>query len=107
VAKKVSRLREAESDLVSFRLEAEFRKLLQEKAARHGQPRANLFARTLVQRALTDTADAELRHEVEGLGAELRKAREDIATVAFVLLVKSAKEDPEKAKAWVRQHLSR
>src|SRR5436305_150754 len=50
VAKK-KREKEEESDLVSFRLEAEFRRLLQEKAAAHGQPRANLFARVLVQRA--------------------------------------------------------
>jgi hypothetical protein len=99
-------IRETDSDLVSFRLEAEFRKLLQERAEAHGQPKANLFARTLLQRALTDTADAELRHEMEGIRADLRRVRGDIATAVFVLLVKVAKEDPEKAKAWVREHLA-
>jgi len=97
----------AESDLVSFRLEPEFRRLLNEKAAANGQPRANLFARVLVQRALTNTADAELRHELASLKADLQKVREDIATVAFVMLVKLGKEDPEKVKAWVRETLSR
>lgn len=97
----------AESDLVSFRLEPEFRRLLAERAAAEGQPRANLFARVLVQRALTDTTDAELRHELSAVKADVRKVREDIATVAFVMLVKLAKEDPEKAKAWIREVLSR
>lgn len=96
-----------ESDLVSFRLEPEFRRLLNEKAAAHGQPRANLFARVLVQRALTDTAATELHSDLAGLKVDLRKVREDIATVAFVLLVKLGKEEPEKAKAWIRDVLSR
>lgn len=103
----MNRQKDAESELVSFRLDPEFRRLLNEKASAQGQPRANLFARVLVQRALTDTTDAELRHELAGVKADLRKVREDIATVAFVLLVKLGKEDPEKAKAWVRETLSR
>jgi len=103
----MKRVPESESDLVSFRMDAEFRQLLQQRANANGQPRANLFARTLVQRALTDTAGAELRQELEGLRSDLRRVREDIATAVFVLLVKSAKEDPDKAKAWVREHLSR
>ena len=104
---KMNQVREVETDLVSFRLDREFRKLLEDRAAAHGQPRPNLFARILLQRALTDTADAELRSAVEALRGELRRVREDIATAVFVLLVKSAKEDPEKAKAWVREHLSK
>lgn len=106
VAKK-KREKDGENDLVSFRLEPEFRRMLAERAAAQGQPRANLFARVLVQRALTDTSEAELRHELSALRADLRKVREDIATVAFVMLVKLGKEDPEKAKAWVREVLSR
>ena len=101
------RERDGESDVVSFRLEPEFRRLLAEKAAAQGQPRENLFARALVQRALTDTANAELRQELATLRADLRKVREDIATVAFVMLVKLGKEEPEKAKAWIREVLSR
>jgi len=34
----------------------------------------------------------------------VRRTREDIATLALVLLVKVAKEDPKKAEAWVREH---
>jgi hypothetical protein len=104
---KKKREKDAESDLVSFRLDPEFRRMLNERAAAQGQPRANLFARVLVQRALTDTTDAELRHGLDAVKADVRKVREDIATVAFVLLVKLGKEDPEKAKAWVREVLSR
>lgn len=103
---KKKREKEPESDLVSFRMEPEFRRLLAEKSAAQGQPRPNLFARILVQRALTDTGNAELRSELNELKTSLRKVRDDIATVAFVLLVKLAKEDPEKAKAWVREVLS-
>lgn len=104
---KKKRDKEAESELVSFRLDPEFRRILNEQAAAEGQPRANLFARVLVQRALTDATNAELRHELAGVKGDVRKVREDIATVAFVLLVKLGKEDPEKAKAWVREVLSR
>jgi hypothetical protein len=33
--------------------------------------------------------------------------RDDFATITFVFLVKLANEDPEKAKAWVRENLPR
>ena len=94
-----------ETDLVSFRLDPEFRRLLVAEAERQGHPKPNTFARSLVQRALTNADHQELKHEIEALRSEIRKTREDIATVALALLVKAGHEDPQKAEAWIRANV--
>jgi len=95
-----------DSDAVSFRLDPEFKKLLQAEAEKAGQPKPNLYARTLVQRALSNAEHHEVRNEFETLRQDLRRIREDMATLALVMLVKAAKEEPKKAEAWVREHFA-
>lgn len=106
MAKKKKQKKHGDSELVSFRLEKGIRRLLHERAAEFGQTRANLFARVLVTRALTDASEAELRHELAGVSECLRRVRGDLATIALVMLVKLGNEDPEDAKEWVREVLS-
>ena len=101
----MSKASEKPSDMVSFRLAAEFLKTLGDEAAREDES-PNVCARRLLVRALTNTGQEELRHEFEELRAEQRKLREDFATLANVLLVRVAKEDPKKAEAWIREHLA-
>jgi|GEM_PF-3262744 len=97
---------EIEGDTISFRMDAEFRQLLRSEATKNNQPKMNLYARSLVQKALTGGDWMEQKGELEALRKELRKLRGDIATLAFVLLVKTAKEEPAQAEAWVRNNLA-
>jgi hypothetical protein len=43
----------------------------------------------------------------EKLRQDFDKMREDLATLGAYLLVKVAKEKPDQAEAWVREHLAR
>jgi len=94
------------NDTISFRLPAEFLKLLDERAVNDGEKSVNTCARKLVVRALTDTERTELREEVTKLQEDFTKMRGDLATLGAYLLVKVAKEQPQEAEAWVREHLA-
>ena|ERR1017187_485849 len=90
---------------IQFKLEPEFEELLREKAKATKQ-KLNPCARELLKWALNDTERIELRTELEEVKRDLRKMRGDFATLGGYLLVRLAKESPEKAEAWVREHLA-
>lgn len=92
-------------DTISFRLAPEFLKILNEQAAQEGKSPGE-WARRLVIRALTDTERTEIREEVDKLQMEVRAIRGDFATLANVLLVKVAKQNPEEVAVWIKRHLA-
>jgi hypothetical protein len=94
------------NSVVSLRLEPEFMKLLNEQAVKDGQS-VGACARQLLIRALTDTERTELRQELEKVRQDFDKMRGDLAALGAYLLVKVAKEKPDQAEAWVREHLAR
>ncbi len=93
------------NDTISFRLPAEFLKVLDEQALTEKKSRG-AWARHLLIRALTDTERTELREELTKVQEDFLKMRGDLATLGAHLLVKVANEEPAKAEAWVREHLA-
>jgi hypothetical protein len=87
----------------SLRLAPEHLKLLQDEADKLGS-KPSVLASALLIRALSDAKTDELRGEVEQLRKDLQRMWEDIANLGAVLLVKAGKEDPEKARAWIRKN---
>ena len=93
-----------ESVSASTRVSPEVKRLLDAEAERRGQNVSDFLRRMIVE-TLSGSATDELRQEIQELRSELLKVRGDLATLAQVLLVKVAKEDPDKALAWIRKNL--
>jgi Arc/MetJ-type ribon-helix-helix transcriptional regulator len=105
----------AKTKNVSVRLDAAIADLIDEEAAARKQDRSE-FLRNLISAALTADGDGDgdvreelraIREELRSARGQVRRVREDVATLALGLLVTVGRQEPEKAKAWVAQHLSR
>jgi outer membrane murein-binding lipoprotein Lpp len=91
------------TERLSLRLAPEHLKLLHDEAEALGS-KPSVLASVLLVRALSDARTDELRAEVEQLRKELQRMSEDIANLGLVLLVKAGKEEPDKARAWIRKN---
>ena len=94
--------------IVSFRLDHQDHKHLQEKAAKLGQTPGEL-ARKLVQTALAGDSPVEnLSHTVGELELEVRRLKVALANSVEAILVASTNGQvitPESAKEWVTENV--
>jgi hypothetical protein len=81
-------------------------KQLDDLALRHEETR-NDCAKRLVIEAMTQSWLERLQQRLEESDGRLEKLREDLATVLAMMLVEFGKEDAERVKKWVREHLLR
>lgn len=93
---------------ISFRLDPEHRKRIDERAERLGV-RASDFARKVVLDSLDDESElAKLRMKVTSLEDAVLGLREDFAVAVKALLVTKGSEQvvtPDQAEAWVSSNM--
>jgi len=89
---------------ISFRLPASMKKLLADKGAEYGLSPGE-FARRIVLESLKDDFDTKLLAELARIFREVQAGRDDLATVAKVLMVIVGNQTVDDAEAWINDNL--